>query len=116
MTGNDADTISMHAPGTGTWKAHGENAYVWAAADAAASSMSSWATPSRPSITRDLADKIKADVLELMWCEVPEVRDLCRPSDRHSITLTSPTSSKYTESNNYNYFAVGLVPDDAASV
>lgn len=24
MTGNDADTISMHAPGTGTWKAHGE--------------------------------------------------------------------------------------------
>ena len=36
MTGNDADTISMHVSGAGTWKTHGENAYVYAAAKAAA--------------------------------------------------------------------------------
>lgn len=69
MTGNDADTISMHAPGTGTWKAHGENAYVWAAADAAAKLYEQLGNTEQAKYYRDLADKIKADVLELMWCE-----------------------------------------------
>ena len=117
MTGNDADTISMHAPGTGTWKAHGENAYVWAAADAAAKLYEQMGNTEQAKYYRDLADKIKADVLELMWCEE------CQKFETYAVRPTGtqhnanqPNLVKYTESNNYNYFAVGLVPDDAASV
>ena len=117
MTGNDADTISMHAPGTGTWKAHGENAYVWAAADAAAKLYEQRGNTEQAKYYRDLADKIKADVLELMWCEE------CQKFETYAVRPTGtqhnanqPNLVKYTESNNYNYFAVGLVPDDAASV
>ena len=117
MTGNDADTISMHAPGTGTWKAHGENAYVWAAADAAAKLYEQLGNTEQAKYYRDLADKIKADVLELMWCEK------CQKFETYAVRPTGtqhnakqPNLVKYTESNNYNYFAVGLVPDDAASV
>ena len=114
MTGNDADTISMHAPGTGTWKAHGENAYVWAAADAAAKLYEQLGNTEQAKYYRDLADKIKADVLELMWCEE------CQKFETYAVRPTGtqhnanqPNLVKY---NNYNYFAVGLVPDDAASV
>ena len=117
MTGNDADTISMHAPGTGTWKAHGENAYVWAAADAAAKLYEQLGNTEQAKYYRDLADKIKADVLELMWCEE------CQKFETYAVRPTGTQHNanqlnlvKYTESNNYNYFAVGLVPDDAASV
>ena len=117
MTGNDADTISMHAPGTGTWKAHGENAYVWAAADAAAKLYEQLGNTEQAKYYRDLADKIKADVLELMWCVE------CQKFETYAVRPTGtqhnanqPNLVKYTESNNYNYFAVGLVPDDAASV
>ena len=117
MTGNNADTISMHAPGTGTWKAHGENAYVWAAADAAAKLYEQLGNTEQAKYYRDLADKIKADVLELMWCEE------CQKFETYAVRPTGtqhnanqPNLVKYTESNNYNYFAVGLVPDDAASV
>lgn len=117
MTGNDADTISMHAPGTGTWKAHGENAYVWAAAAAAAKLYEQLGNTEQAKYYRDLADKIKADVLELMWCEE------CQKFETYAVRPTGtqhnanqPNLVKYTESNNYNYFAVGLVPDDAASV
>ena len=117
MTGNDADTISMHAPGTGTWKAHGENAYVWAAADAAAKLYEQLGNTEQAKYYRDLANKIKADVLELMWCEE------CQKFETYAVRPTGtqhnanqPNLVKYTESNNYNYFAVGLVPDDAASV
>lgn len=117
MTGNDADTISMHAPGTGTWKAHGENAYVWAAADAAAKLYEQLGNTEQAKYYRDLADKIKADVLELMWCEE------CQKFETYAVRPTGtqhnanqPNLVKYTESNNYNYFAVGLVPDDAAFV
>ena len=117
MTGNDADTISMHAPGTGTWKAHGENAYVWAAADAAAKLYEQLGNTEQAKYYRGLADKIKADVLELMWCEE------CQKFETYAVRPTGtqhnanqPNLVKYTESNNYNYFAVGLVPDDAASV
>ena len=117
MTGNDADTISMHAPGTGTWKAHGENAYVWAAADAAAKLYEQLGNTEQAKYYRDLADKIKADVLELMWCEE------CQKFETYAVRPTGtqhnanqPNLVKYTESNNYNYFAVSLVPDDAASV
>ena len=117
MTGNDADTISMHAPGTGTWKAHGENAYVWAAADAAAKLYEQLGNTEQAKYYRDLADKIKADVLELMWCEE------CQKFETYAVRPTGtqhnanqPNLVKYTESNNYNYFAVGLVPDDDASV
>ena len=117
MTGNDADTISMHAPGTGTWKAHGENAYVWAAADAAAKLYEQLGNTEQAKYYRDLADKIKADVLKLMWCEE------CQKFETYAVRPTGtqhnanqPNLVKYTESNNYNYFAVGLVPDDAASV
>ncbi|MFR3447127.1 MAG: S-layer homology domain-containing protein [Oscillospiraceae bacterium] len=117
MTGNDADTISMHAPSTGTWKAHGENAYVWAAADAAAKLYEQLGNTEQAKYYRDLADKIKADVLELMWCEE------CQKFETYAVRPTGtqhnanqPNLVKYTESNNYNYFAVGLVPDDAASV
>ena len=117
MTGNDADTISMHAPGTGTWKAHGENAYVWAAADAAAKLYEQLGNTEQAKYYRDLADKIKADVLELMWCEE------CQKFETYAVAPTStqhnasqPNLVKYTESNNYNYFAVGMVPDDADSV
>ena len=116
MTGNDADTISMHAPGTGTWKAHGENAYVWAAADAAAKLYEQLGDTANAEKYRTLADKIKADVLELMWCEK------CKKFETYAVSPTSaqhnadqPNLVLYTESNNWNYYSVGLVPSDAES-
>ena len=52
-----------------------------------------------------------------MWCEE------CQKFETYAVRPTGtqhnanqPNLVKYTESNNYNYFAVGLVPDDAASV
>ncbi len=117
MTGNDADTISMHAPGTGTWKAHGENAYVWAAADAAATLYEQLGDTKQATVYRELADKIQTDVLELMWCEQ------CQKFETYAVRPTSaqhnteqPNLVLYTESNNYNYFAVGMVPTDETSI
>ena len=117
MTGNDADTISMHAPGTGTWKAHGENAYVWAAADSAAKLYEMLGDSENATYYRNLADKIQKDILELLWCEE------CQKFETYAVSPTraqhnenQPNLVLYTESNNYNYYAVGVVPTDDASV
>ena len=75
MTGNDADTISMNsASGVGTWKIHGENAYVWAAADAASQLYELTGNTEKAGELKELADSIQEDVLNLLWCGgVPEV-------------------------------------------
>ena len=118
MTGNDADTISMNsASGVGRWKVHGENAYVWAAADAAATLYEELGDTANATYYRELADKIQGDVLELLWCEE------CQKFETYGVSPTKtlhnenqPNLVLYTESNNYNYFSVGLVPTDEASI
>ena len=117
MTGNDADTISMHAPGTGTWKAHGENALRLGRCRRRREALSSWATPSRPSITAIWPTRSRPT--SSSSCGARSARSSRpMPSVRpaHSITLTSPTSSSTPSPTTTTTFAVGLVPDDAASV
>jgi len=117
MTGNDADTISMSAAGTGTWKAHGENAYVWAAADAAAKLYSLTGKTELAATYRTLADNIRSDILSLLWCSKDqkfETYAVSPTSTQHN--ADQPNLVDLTESNNYNYFSVGVVPTDSASV
>lgn len=118
MTGNDADTISMNsATGVGQWKIHGENAYVWAAANSAAQLYEMLGNTEKAEEMKTLADSIQEDVLNVLWCEecqkfetygVSPTRTLHNPDQPHLVDLT--------ESNNYNYFSVGLVPTDEASI
>ena len=114
MTGNDADTISM-AVASG-WKAHGENAYVWAAADRAAQLYTLLGDTENAAKYQTLADEIRASVLNVLWC------DECQKFETYGTTQGDSHNSakthlvKITESNNYNYYAVGLVPTDEASI
>ncbi|MBR3078154.1 MAG: discoidin domain-containing protein [Oscillospiraceae bacterium] len=114
MTGNDADTISM-AVARG-WKAHGENAYVWAAADRAAELYTLLGDTEKAAEYRSLADQIQSSVLEVLWC------DQCQKFETYGTTRGDSHNAekthlvKVTESNNYNYYAVGLVPTDPESV
>lgn len=118
MTGNDADTISMNsASGVGTWKIHGENAYVWAAADAAAKLYELTGNTEKSEELKGLADSIQEDVLSLLWCEQ------CQKFETYGVRPTrtlhnsnQPNLVEQTESNNWNYFAVGMVPTDEASL
>ena len=118
MTGNDADTISMNSStGVGTWKVHGENAYVWAAADSAATLYEMLGDTEKATYYNELANKIQTDVLELLWCEE------CQKFETYGVSPTKtqhnenqPNLILYTESNNYNYYAIGLVPTDADSI
>lgn len=118
MTGNDADTISMNpATGVGQWKIHGENAYVWAAADAASKMYGLLGNTDKESELRDLADNIQEDILKVLWCEQ------CQKFETYGVNPTKtlhnssqPNLVDLTESNNYNYFSVGLVPEDETSV
>ncbi len=114
MTGNDADTISM-AVAQG-WKAHGENAYVWAAADRASELYGLLGDTEKEAEYRQLADEIQASVLNVLWC------DQCQKFETYGTTRGDSHNSanthlvKVTESNNYNYYAVGMVPTDEESV
>ena len=118
MTGNDADTISMNsASGVGTWKIHGENAYVWAAADAASQLYELTGNTEKAGELKELADSIQEDVLNLLWCEE------CQKFETYGVNPTrtlhnsnQPNLVEQTESNNWNYFAVGMVPTDETSL
>lgn len=118
MTGNDADTISMNsATGVGQWKIHGENAYVWAAADSAAQLYKMLGNTEKAEEMQELADSIREDVLNVLWCEK------CQKFETYGVSPTKtlhnpdqPNLVDLTESNNYNYFSVGLVPADDESV
>lgn len=118
MTGNDADTISMNwATGVGQWKIHGENAYVWAAADAAAELYGLLGNEAASEEYSTLADSIQEDVLNVLWCEQ------CQKFETYGVSPTQelhnpdqPNLVELTESNNYNYFSVGLVPTDETSI
>ncbi len=119
MTGNDADTISMSVSGGGTWKAHGENAYVWAAANAAKELYELTGDTEKAEYYGDLADKIRDDILELMWCDKDGKFETYAVSPSNSFAKHNPNNTHLvdlTESNNWNYFAVGLVPTDEASL
>ena len=113
MTGNDADTISMHAPGVGEFKLHGENAYVFAAAR---SSSEMYALAGEAEKSRELAslcEDIRADILSTLWCRkcrmfetlavLPEA-DFCVHNE------SQPRLIPYKESNSYNYFSMGVPP------
>ncbi len=118
MTGNDSDTISMSsATGVGTWKIHGENAYVWAAADSAAQLYAELGNTEKAEEMQALADSIQEDVLNVLWCEQ------CNKFETYGVSPTrtlhnsdQPNLVDVTESNNYNYFSVGLVPTDEESI
>ena len=114
MTGNDADTISM-AVARG-WKAHGENAYVWAAADRTAELYTLLGDAEKAAEYRALADEIQQSVLNLLWCDVDQKFETYGTTRGDSHNSANTRLVKVTESNNYNYFAVGMVPTDEASI
>ncbi|MBR6119770.1 MAG: discoidin domain-containing protein [Oscillospiraceae bacterium] len=114
MTGNDADTISM-AVARG-WKAHGENAYVWAAADRAAELYTLLGDTEKAAEYRTLADEIRQSVLDLLWCDVDQKFETYGTTRGDSHNSDNTHLVKVTESNNYNYFAVGMVPQDEESI
>lgn len=119
MTGNDADTISMHVKGIGNWKTHGENAYVYAAAQSASDLYGMLGNIEKSEEMKTLAENIQSDILEYLWC------DQCQKFETRAVSPTSsfvshnpdkPNLVELTESNNYNYFSVGAVPTDEASI
>ena len=114
MTGNDADTISMGV--ARNWKAHGENAYVWAAADRASELYTLLGDSAKAAEYRTLADQIQNSVLNVLWCDVCQKFETYGTGGGDSHNSAKPRLVRYTESNNYNYYAVGLVPKDEESI
>lgn len=119
MTGNDADTISMHVPGIGKWKSHGENAYVYGAADAASKMYALAGNTEKSEELKELAGNIQKDILDILWCSKCnkfETRAVQPGKDFTSHNENQPNLVELSESNNYNYFSEGVVPTDAASI
>ena len=119
MTGNDADTISMHYPGVGTWKAHGENAYVYGAADAASKLYQAAGNTAKATELSTLAGTIQTDILKYLWCNKDNAFETRAVAPTTGFVVHNPDQPnlvKLTESNNFNYFSEYVVPTDAASV
>lgn len=119
MTGNDADTISMHVAGAGSWKTHGENAYVYAAAKSAADLYKMLGNAAKAEEMSTLAGNIQKDILDYLWCTKCrkfETRAVNPSQSFISHNSEQPNLIELTESNNYNYFAVEAVPTDTESI
>lgn len=119
MTGNDADTISMHYPGVGTYKMHGENAYVYGAANAAGKLYQVAGNTAKATELTTLASDIQSDILEYLWCNKDSAFETraVQPTSAFAVhNPDQPNLVKLTESNNFNYFSEYAVPTDAASV
>lgn len=119
MTGNDADTVSMHYKGSGRFKMHGENAYVYGAAKAAAELYALAGDSEKSAELSALAEEIRAYILEYLWCDkcrMFETRAVEPDSDFIVHNPDKPNLIPYKESNNYNYFSLGVAPTDDESL
>lgn len=119
MTGNDADTCSMHYRGVGPYKAHAENAYVYGAAKSAAELYALSGDEKKAAEMTVFAEEIRSDILSYLWC------DKCRFFETRSASPTEdfvvhntekPNLVPLKENNNYNYFSERVVPTDEASL
>jgi len=119
MTGNDADTISMSYPNSGTRKVVPESAYVFAAADSAAKLYEYIGNTEKANEMRNLAERIRQDALEFMWCEKDKTFETIAISPRSGFVVHNeeqPNLIPWKVNNLYNFFSTGLVPQDPASV
>lgn len=90
LTGNDSDTISMHYPNAGSWKSHAENAYVFGAADSASKMYALTGNTEKAKELSDLAEEVRSDILEYLWCDLDETFETCAVSP----TETEPDPSQ----------------------
>lgn len=119
MTGNDADTVSMHYPGVGEYKMHAENAYVYGAAAASAEMYALAGENDKSRELSSLADEIRADILKYLWCDkchTFETRAVLPGEDFIVHNDNKPNLVPHKESNCYNYFALGVPPTDDSSL
>lgn len=119
MTGNDADTCSMHYKGVGMHKTHAENAYVFGAARSSAELYELAGDMKKAEEMYELSESIRHDILEYLWC------DKCRFFETRAVDPTpdfevhnpdKPNLVPLKENNNYNYFSERVVPTDADSL
>ncbi|MCD7831439.1 MAG: Ig-like domain-containing protein [Firmicutes bacterium] len=115
MTGNDADTVSMHYRGAGRFMAHAENAYVYGAAKAAADLYALSGEDKKAGEMNSLAEEIKSDILEYLWCRKCKKFETRTVEPREDFVVhneNQPNLIPYKESNGYNYFYMGIPPAD----
>ncbi len=113
MTGNDADTVSMHYRGAGRFMAHAENAYVYGAAAASAELYSLIGDKEKADEMRELSGEIKGDILKYLWCDKChkfETRAVCPTEDFVVHNEGQPNLIPHKESNSYNYFFMNIPP------
>ena len=119
MTGNDADTVSMHYPGVGEYKMHAENAYVYGAAKAAAEMYALAGDEDKSRELVALAEEIRADILHYLWCDKCHTFETRAVSPEEDFVVHNENKPKLVplkESNCYNYFALGVPPTDDDSL
>ncbi len=119
MTGNDADTCSMHYRGVGAHKMHAENAYVYGAAHSSAELYRLAGKTEKAAEMDALAEAIRGDILDYLWCDrckFFETRAVLPREDFVVHNEDKPNLVPYKENNNYNYFSERVVPTDAASL
>ncbi len=119
MTGNDADTCSMHYRGVGMHKAHAENAYVFGAAKSSAELYRLAGNDEKADEMTALAEEIRGDILSYLWCDKCkffETRAVAPTEDFVVHNPDKPNLVPYKENNNYNYFSEGVAPTDEESL
>ncbi len=119
MTGNDADTCSMHYRGVGMYKTHAENAYVFAAAKSSAELYRLAGNDAKADELDELAEAIRKDILDHLWCDKCKFFETRAVSPMEDFIVHNPDKPNLVplkENNNYNYFIEGVAPTDAGSL
>lgn len=119
MTGNDADTCSMHYRGVGPHKAHAENAYVFGAAKSSAELYRLAGNDEKADEMTALAEEIRHDILDYLWCDKCKFFETRAVSPTEDFVVHNPDKPNlvpYKENNNYNYFSEGVAPTDEESL
>ena len=119
MTGNDADTISMHYKGVGKYKMHAENAYVYGAAMASAEMYHLAGKEEKAQEMSRLAEDIKNDILTYLWCDKCKFFETRAVEPEEDFAVHNPDKPNLVplkECNNYNYFAMRVPPTDEEAI
>ncbi len=119
MTGNDADTVSMHYRGVGKYKIHAENAYVYGAASASSEMYALAGEGEKSREMKELAEAIRADILHYLWCDKCRAFETLAVEPGEGFVVHNPDMPNLVplkECNNYNYFAMRVPPTDEKSL
>ncbi len=119
MTGNDADTCSMHYRGVGMQKMHAENAYVFGAAHSSAELYRLAGETEKAAEMDCFAEAIRGDILEYLWCDKCKFFETRAVLPREDFIVHNPDKPNlvpYKENNNYNYFSERVAPTDERSL